>query len=88
MIFFFVFLLVGNFLEHMDAVMVVTKQLEWTSVQEPLWWAYFKTVSSKWSEQGQALSLEAAWNLLQKNKKRERERDYKMQRAVDKYIHY
>ena len=68
MIFFFVFLLVGNFLEHMDAVMVVTKQLEWTSVQEPLWWAYFKTVSSKWSEQGQALSLEAAWNLLQKKK--------------------
>lgn len=67
---FFFFLLIGNFLEHMDAVLVVTKQLEWKSVQEPLWRGYFKTVFSKWSEQGQALSLEAAWNLLQKKEKK------------------
>ena len=86
--FFFFFLLVGNFLEHMEAVMVVvTKQLEWTSVQEPLWWAYFKTVSSKWSEQGQASSLEAAWNLLQKKRERERE-IIKCRGQLNKYIHY
>lgn len=55
--FFFFFLLVGNFLEHVGAGMVVASGFL-SSLDEHLWrnhcgGLYLKTVSSKCSEQGQ-----------------------------------